>query len=277
MFPDAVSRTSLLTAAARAAESKRDAPLVTDPFAEQLAGADGSILLKEHPQPDWLVAGLAIRTRFFDEAIVSATVHGAAQVLLIAAGLDTRAWRLALPAHVRWFEIDLPPVLHHKARALDGVSPRVQRVAVPFDLREGHLAEILKSVGFDSTATAVVVVEGLLMYLASNEVESLLTKLASVVPAGSALCADIPNAACIDPKSFMGPFLTWIAAREAPWRFGTDDPRSLLDRTGWAAEEILFAGHPRAWPERLGRPSFEHPPPGIPVTWMVRGSRARKG
>src|SRR3974390_279111 len=124
MFPDAVSRTALLTAAARGSESKRDRPLVVDPYATQLAGAYGEGLLGEHPAPEWLVAVMAIRTRFFDEAIASAIAQGAAQVVLIAAGLDTRAWRLDLAADVRWFEVDHEPVLDYKARCLDGVGFR---------------------------------------------------------------------------------------------------------------------------------------------------------
>ena len=273
MFPDAVSRTSLLTAAARAAESKRTAPPVVDPYAEQLAGEYGDKLLKEHPSPDWLVAGLAIRTRFFDEAILSAIGQGATQVLLVAAGLDTRAWRLDLPSRVQWFEIDHAQVLDYKARTLDGVPPRVQRSAVPFDLREPHLLDALKRAGFDRAQRTMVMVEGLLMYLAPPEVEPLLATFASIVPIGSTLCTDIPNVACIEPSGFMGPFLAWIAAKEAPWRFGTDAPGTALGDAGWSVEDVVFAGHPRAWPERLPRPPFEHPSLGIPVTWLVRGSR----
>ena len=273
MFPDAVSRTSILTAAARAEESKRERPLVVDPLAERLAGAHGDRLLREHPAPEWLVAGLAIRTRYFDEAIASAISQGIRQVLLVAAGLDTRAWRLAMPEHVRWFEIDHAPVLDFKARALDGVPSRVQRAAVPFDLRQDALADALTTSGFDVTSRTAVVVEGLLMYLAAEEVATLLVRVASLVPAGSSLCADIPNVECINPSGFMGPFLAWIAADGAPWRFGTDEPQRLFDRVGWPIDEIVFAGHPRAWPERLPRPPFEHPPPGVPVTWLVRATR----
>jgi methyltransferase (TIGR00027 family) len=193
--------------------------------------------------------------------------------LLVAAGLDTRAWRLDLPSRVQWFEIDHAPVLDYKARTLDGVPSRVRRNAVPFDLREPHLLEALESAGFDPKRRTLVMVEGLLMYLSPAEVEPLLATFASIVPVGSTLCADIPNAACIEPSGFMGPFLAWIAAKEAPWRFGTDEPGTVLGRAGWSVEEIVFAGHPRAWPERLPRAPFEHPSPAIPVTWLARASR----
>jgi methyltransferase (TIGR00027 family) len=274
MFSEAVSHTALLTAAGRAVESGRPAPLFVDPHAELLAGGPGRALLEQHPAPERMVASLAVRTRLFDDLVISSVAQGTAQVLLLAAGLDTRAWRLDLPAHASWFEIDYPAVLAYKASRLEGLSPRVRRTAVSFDLSTPGLADALHAAGFDRSQRTVVLVEGLLMYLAPNDAEQLLATLASLVPEGSVLSADFPNMACLDPFGPMGEFLAWLAARGAPWRFGTDHPGKALDRTGWSMEDVVFAGHPRAWPERMPfKAGFESPPPGWPANWLVRASR----
>jgi hypothetical protein len=112
------------------------------------------------------------------------------------------------------------------------------------------------------------------MYLAPAEVELLLATLASAVPEGTVLSTDFPNMAFLDPFGPMGKFLAWLAAKGAPWRFGTDNPRNALELTGWSVEDVVFAGHPRAWPERMPfKAGFESPPPGWPANWLVRASR----
>lgn len=276
MFPEAVSRTALLTAAARAAESELPAPLYDDPFAGRVAGAEGAALLAQHPARDRFVRAHGVKTRVFDDAIRAAVAAGAEQVLLPAAGLDTRAWRLNLPPGVRWFEVDHGPVLDHKARVLAGTPARVARVAVRFNLRGARLAEALAAAGFDGSKRTVVVPEGLLMYLEPADAEGLLARLAALVPAGSTLCADILNAAAVDPAGVLRAVLARFAAEGAPWRFGTDAPAALLGRAGWRVGDVVFAGHPRAWPERFRDPGaapFSEPPRGVPVAWLVRAER----
>ncbi len=274
MFPEAVSRTGLLTAAARAVESEFPTPLFVDPYAERLAGPEGAALLAAHPAREFMVPALAVRTRLFDEVILSSIARGATQVLLIAAGLDTRAWRLDLPPELRWFEVDHAAVLDYKARVLEGVTPRVPRIAVGFDLRDANLAGALREAGFDPAQRTAVLVEGLLMYLAPADVEPLLGLLASLVPAGSTFAADIPSAASVEPSGVLREVLARFASQGAPWRFGTDDPRGVVGRAGWSVQDVVFPGHPRVWPERMLRPAFEHPPPGVPITWLVTASRA---
>ncbi len=273
MFPEPVSRTALLTAAARAVESQRADALFVDPYAERLAGDAGRDFHTRSAGTEARVASLAIRTRVFDDAILAAVAGGATQVVLPAAGMDTRAFRLDLPAHLRWFEIDHAAVLDHKARHLEGVAPRAARTAVPFDLRDAGVGAALAAAGFDRTQRTAVLVEGLLMYLPPPAVEPLLATFASLVPPGSTLSADLTNTACLDPAGVMAPFLTQLAATGAPWLFGTDDPRGVLARAGWTLDDVVYAGHPRVWPERMPFPAVDPPPPGYPVTWLVRASR----
>ncbi len=138
MFPDIVSHTSLLTAAARAAESRRPDRLFDDPQAALLAGPAGEALLAE-AGPETAVPSIAIRTRFFDDAIRAAVARGIRQVVLLGAGLDPRAYRLDLAGDgppVRWFEVDRAPVLAHKRQVLAGATPAVELHDVPGDACE---------------------------------------------------------------------------------------------------------------------------------------------
>jgi methyltransferase (TIGR00027 family) len=274
MFPEPISRTALLTAAARAAESRRPAPLLVDPFAAALAGEAGEAFHQSVPGSEARTATLAIRTRVFDDAIVAAASSHATQVLLLAAGLDTRAWRLDLPADLRWFEVDHQEVLDHKARVLGDAPCRVARTTLPFDLREPGVGDALAAAGFDPTRRTVLVIEGLVMYLAEEAVSALLSSFAGLLPAGSTLLIDIPNRAAIDPTGVMGPLLARLAADGSPWRFGVDEPGPLLARAGWAVDEVIFAGHPRAFPERVPWPVAASLPRSWPATWLVRASRA---
>src|SRR5947209_3293544 len=108
----AVAATGLLTAAMRAEESARDDRLFTDPFAERLAGDDGRRLLAEATAATGQVSGeIAIRTRFFDEALLDAQRDGASQVVILAAGMDARAYRLAWRPGMTIYEVDQPQVI----------------------------------------------------------------------------------------------------------------------------------------------------------------------
>jgi O-methyltransferase involved in polyketide biosynthesis len=112
------------------------------------------------------------------------------------------------------------------------------------------------------------------MYLAPEDVAPLLRTFASLSPAGSRLFCDIPNHAAIDPSGVMAPHLVRLAAMGAPWRFATDEPHRVLSPAGWNVDEVLFAGHPRAWPKRLPWPAPSVPTPGSPLTWLVHATRA---
>src|SRR5258708_7646053 len=127
-----VSDTALLVAIHRAQESERRRPLFRDPYARTLAGERGREIARgmRHGGVSWPVV---VRTVVFDELITRAVERDAAAcVLNLAAGLDTRPYRLDLPAELRWVEADLPGILEYKARRLEGERPRrrLERVAV---------------------------------------------------------------------------------------------------------------------------------------------------
>ena len=127
--------TARWTAAVRAAESARDDRLFDDPWAERLAGPEGRSWIDER-SPDSVVP-IALRTRYFDDWLGSISERdGIRQIVLVAAGLDTRAYRLDWPDRTHLFELDRPAVLRHKDEVLAGAGarPRCLRRTVEADL-----------------------------------------------------------------------------------------------------------------------------------------------
>ncbi|MER6798560.1 SAM-dependent methyltransferase, partial [Amycolatopsis mediterranei] len=175
----AVSRTAIGVAALRAYESRRPDRLFDDPYAAAFFEAGRSALPGTSPEGPQAGLGamfypqVVIRTRFYDDYLLGA---GCAQVVLLAAGLDTRAFRLAWPDGTRLFELDLPEVLAFKDEVLGrhGAEPACARVVVPADLREDWAAA-LREAGFDPAVPTAWLAEGLLMYLTPEEAERLLT------------------------------------------------------------------------------------------------------
>src|SRR5579872_1734065 len=105
-----VSDTALLVAAARARETERPDGVVRDPFAARLAGARGAALADKLLNPDWLGIGVGLRCRTIDDMLLEAiAAHQIRTVVVLGAGLDTRAWRLELPRDLRWIEVDFAP------------------------------------------------------------------------------------------------------------------------------------------------------------------------
>ena len=114
-----VSDTALMVAAVRAHETELEDAFVRDPFAARLAGERGIAILNATPHAAVLLFGLALRTRFLDELLMETlAAHPITTVLSVGCGLDTRPWRLELPAHLRWIEVDFAPMLDYKDRLM---------------------------------------------------------------------------------------------------------------------------------------------------------------
>ena len=136
---DAIAKTSLLTAAMRAAESKRteaEGRLFSDPYAELLAGAEGVALLQRALAESGEQPAIAVRTRYMDDKMSSALVDGVRQIVVLAAGMDTRAYRLSFPPGVRIFELDRKEVLTYKQQKLGDIQPHCERKTLAVDLQD---------------------------------------------------------------------------------------------------------------------------------------------
>ncbi|MEU2248361.1 class I SAM-dependent methyltransferase [Streptomyces sp. NPDC019224] len=172
-----VGLTALLVAASRAIESHRRDSLAQDVYAEHFvraapACAEWPVRIEQVPEGDdnalWgrFARYFGLRTRVLDDFVVRSVLAGARQVVLLGAGLDTRAFRLDWPSDCVFFEIDRAGVLAFKHRVLTELSaaPKVKRVLVPVDLRDDWVTA-LTSAGFDPAAPSIWLAEGLLFYL----------------------------------------------------------------------------------------------------------------
>lgn len=183
-----VGRTALGVAGLRALESSRPDRLFDDPYAKAFVEASRT-LFPETASPDKSVSALfsshvVIRTRFYDEYLLAAVAAGCEQVVLVASGLDTRAFRLTWPAGVRLFELDLPEVLGFKERVLAEATPGCERKAIAADLRE-NWAERLRAAGFQPGVPTAWLVEGLLIYLSYDEAARMLETVGELSAPGS--------------------------------------------------------------------------------------------
>src|SRR5262245_16175119 len=134
---EAVASTGLLVAAIRARESAGDDPLFSDPYADKLAGETGRALLAAAiaETGERSTVQIVVRTRFLDDALLGA-VRMADQVVILAAGMDARAYRLAWPDGTTVYELDQPAVIAAKADLLADDQPRCRRVAIGVDLAD---------------------------------------------------------------------------------------------------------------------------------------------
>jgi methyltransferase (TIGR00027 family) len=170
-----VSDTALWVAVFRAQESERSDPLFFDPYARQLAGERGADIAKQVGMPGWPIV---VRTVALDEMILKAVEEdGFDTVLNLAAGLDTRPYRLALPATLRWIEVDMPGMVEYKRTALKDAKCfcRLERQALDLADVEARRAFFTKvSAAADKV---LVVTEGLLIYLEPEQVKTLAADL----------------------------------------------------------------------------------------------------
>jgi methyltransferase (TIGR00027 family) len=265
-------------AAARARESERVDRLFCDPLAAALAGPEGFAWLKRMEfaaQSDGPGLYPVIRTRFFDDFLLDACRRlGVRQVVLAAAGLDTRAFRLNWPPGTRLFEMDLPEVLDAKEGVIDkaGAKPTCERSTIRVDLRESSWPEALLGTGYQPASPSVWLIEGLLFYLTIAAVHGLLEKVGALTVAGSLLGLDVMNRGLFF-SSGAWPMQAALARRGAPGRFGTNDPETLMAHHGWEAD-VTQPGEGGANFGRWSRPMVPREVPGLARSFLVKARRS---
>ncbi len=208
-----VGSTALFVATARALEAKKTDPLVVDPYAELFCRAvggswadvlDGTALDHELLSDDFgqhFVNFQAARTKYFDAYFERAAAAGARQVVILAAGLDSRAYRLPWPEGTIVYELDQPQVLDFKREVLaeHGVQSRAQRREIAVDLRDDW-STALQDEGFDSTRFSAWIAEGLLIYLPAAAQEQLFTGIDALASLGSHIAVE--DGAPMPPDEF---------------------------------------------------------------------------
>lgn len=269
-------------AANRALETESPDPLYRDPFARALAGAAGFAMLGAMraaiglPMSSAADPYLTIRTRYFDDALGEAVRDGSVrQVVILASGMDTRAFRLEWPEDLVLFEVDREDVFDYKEAILDrsGARPRCDRRIVRADLTKPWTA-LLLAAGFDPTGPSAILAEGLVIYLNASEVTSLLSSIRGIACTGSWLGLDLANQALLE-ASFMAPYMKRLADAGCPWKFAVEDPEAWLASHGWRGTAVTL-GAPEA---TYGRWPYPVPPSGAantPATCLVQ-ARAVSG
>lgn len=168
-----ISDTARWVAEYRAMETDRPDAIFRDPYARRLAGPKGAEIVGAMKRGRAMASPMIVRTAVFDEMIVDRVRAGADLVLNLAAGLDARPWRLDLPPSLRWVDVDLPEILGHKVQQLKDEKPRCRYEAVMLDLRDLPKRRALFSQLGAQCKKALVVTEGLLVYLEPTEVAEL--------------------------------------------------------------------------------------------------------
>ncbi|MBV8934139.1 MAG: class I SAM-dependent methyltransferase [Kutzneria sp.] len=276
-----VGVTALMVAAARAIETHRTDRLVADPYAQAFVRAGAypvplptRLDADTDPAVPWaaMATYLGVRSKFFDEFATSAMAGGADQVVVLAAGLDTRAFRLDFPADTTVYELDMPRVLEFKERVLadEGARPRCRRRAVPVDLREDW-PSALRQAGFDPTRRTAWVAEGLLLYLLDEAKESLLSRMNDLSAAGSAIAVEHISSAHDLTVLAQDPLHRNMAEKTgvdlaALWATSQDfEPEQWLADHGWA----VSASPAPALAQRCDRPLDDTTPQPMKFSVLI--------
>jgi len=267
-LPDGVSMTALGVAWVRALESERADRLFDDPLAARFLAATEwrPPGLAAVPEADdvtrtllVLAQSVIVRTKFLDDLLAAAWAEGAGrQIVILGAGLDTRAFRLPWPAGGRCFELDLPPVLAFKAEVLAGAGagPACHRVTIPADLLADDWPRLLLDTGFRPEAPTVWIAEGLLIYFSQEENDRLLDQIGALSGPGHRLAVtssrpDRPLRPGSAPAATGTGLLHDPDSVIALWRWaGPSDPAAWLAGHGWKADVYDREERARAY----GRP-----------------------
>jgi methyltransferase (TIGR00027 family) len=222
-----VGATATFVASGRAMATKDPRGLINDPFAEPLVRAvgldfftkmmDGELDIStiENASParmQAMIDGMAVRTKYFDDYFINATGTGVRQVVILASGLDSRAYRLPWPAATVVYAIDQPQVIEFKTTTLAGIGaePVTTRRTIPMDLRQDWPAA-LKAAGLDAAAPTAWLAEGLLIYLPPEAQDRLFDNITALsVPGGTIATEFVPGIIDFDAdrvREMAGSFL----------------------------------------------------------------------
>ncbi|PND57678.1 SAM-dependent methyltransferase [Mycobacterium sp. ENV421] len=219
-----VGATATSVAASRALASRGPDALIHDPYADALVKAvgveslirvaNGEANIEDDPMLNRrrMTEQIAVRTRFFDDVFTNAARDGITQAVILASGLDTRAYRMSWPAGSVVFELDQPQVIEFKTRVMTdlGVSPTADRRTVAVDLRDDW-PTALREHGFDVSQPTAWIAEGLLIYLPPEAQDRLLDNVTAMSAPGSRFATEFMAAGMTLPDSWRDRFKKYSA------------------------------------------------------------------
>lgn len=228
-----VSDTARWVATYRAWESARPDALFHDPFAARLAGEKGVQISKLMPRQAANGWPIIARTKLIDDLIADSLRQGCRRVVNLAAGLDTRPYRLALPSALQWIEVDLPGMIDEKSRLLAAEQPVCQLTRRAADLGDASSRKGLFEELFAGSDPTLVLTEGLLVYLD----EPVVRALSAALTAQDSLRWWILDVASPDLLRVMQQQMGTMLER-APMKFGPPDGVAYFEAFGWRATEV---------------------------------------
>lgn len=260
-----ISDTAMWAAVYRARENERSDALFRDPFARRLAGERGDAIAAAIPFSDRATWAWVTRTYLFDRFITQEIAAGADMVLNLAAGLDARPYRMGLPPALRWVEVDLPGILDYKEEILAKEKPVCSLERVRLDLANvADRKALFARFGSDSQR-AVILTEGLLLYLPGQSVAALSADLAAV-PAFKRWILDLASPGLVKMlRKEMGAQL----ANAGAIQFGPWEGPEFFSPHGW---HVLEVASPLKTAAKFKRLSF-----GMRLAAMLPASNGRQG
>jgi methyltransferase (TIGR00027 family) len=234
-----VSDTSKWVAVYRAMETERPDAIFRDPYARRLAGEHGETIVRSMKRGGQAAWAMIVRTAVFDELILDSIARDHVDcVLNLAAGLDTRPFRLALPPSLRWVDVDFADVLDYKWNVLRHERASCQYEMAPADLTDGEARRALFARIAEQRRRVLVVAEGLLIYLSPEDVAALGADLHRQVAFQSWLI-DLAS-----PRLLKWMQRSWgkkAAQGNAPFRFAPVDGTAFFASSGWHEREYRSA------------------------------------
>jgi methyltransferase (TIGR00027 family) len=245
-----ISDTALLAAVYRARENERPNALFRDPFASRLAGEHGQEIAKSLAFSEKNAWSWFTRTYLFDQFIAKCLQEGCDTVINLAAGLDARPYRLALPASLKWIEVDLPEITDYKEELLRDEKPSCTLERVRLDLSDVNCRRELFQLVANQSRQALIISEGLVLYLSSEEVGLLATDLAAHEQFRYWLL-DIASPALLKMlRKKMGKAFDEAAA---PFKFGPVEGPEFFSKFGWRPVGVRSMWHTAGELKRLPR------------------------
>ncbi len=243
-----ISDTALWAAVFRAWESQRPDALFRDPYAESLAGERGARIARELKFGTRHTWSWIARTYVVDQMIDAQIAAGAGMVVNLAAGLDTRPYRMALPASLRWIEIDLPAILDYKEEHLAAERPVCSLERLPLDLSDrGARREMFDELGRRANR-ALILCEGLMVYFSREQAAALADDLAGPSSFRTWILDLASPALLALMKKRMGALLE---AAGAPLEFGPEEGPEFFVPHGWKPVRVQSLLHVAARVKRL--------------------------
>lgn len=224
-----VSDTARWVAVYRAQETERPDALFRDPFARKLAGDRGEQIAKSMPLGRDNSWSMVTRTRIIDDLVLEQVRGGVDTVINLAAGLDSRPYRMKLPPALRWIEVDLPEILAYKEEILRDDKPVCALERTRLDLADAAARRSLFAALGQKSQKALVMTEGLLIYLTADEVAGLATDLAQP-PTFQSWILDVASPGLL---KMLAKRTSRHLAEAAPFKFAPPEGPNFFRPFGW--------------------------------------------